>query len=92
MNRKTIKINNTEFLIGVPYTFIMEFTSRYKDITTENGNIRSIRISPFEQWNAFMMKKVNEGNRIIQNVAFRNVYGDDDPNTIAVKFEVIYTE
>lgn len=41
MNRKTIKINNTEFLIGVPYTFIMEFTSIYKDITTENGNIRS---------------------------------------------------
>ena len=89
MKNKTIKINNNEFIIGVPYTFILEFTARYKEITTKIGDAMGVRISPYEQWNNFMMRKVNEGNRIIQNVTFNNIY--DDPNTIAVKFEIVYT-
>lgn len=93
MNHKTIKINDNEYLIGVPYTFFKIFRDKYKDIITTDGKGRSIRISPYEQWNAFMMRKVNEGNRIIQNVSFNRAYEDDDPeHTIAVKFEVIYTE
>lgn len=93
MTRKTIKIENTEVIIGIPYTFIKVFAVKNKDINTDDGNIEHVRISPYDQWNAFMRRKVNEGNRIIQNVNFTKIYGDDDPDhAIAVKFEVIYTE
>lgn len=92
MNRKTIKINDKEFLIGVPYTFFKLFAPEFKNIVTEDGHEASIRISPYEQWNAFMMRKVNEGNRIIQNVTVTKISGDDPNSTIAIKFEVIYTE
>lgn len=93
MKNKIIKLNDAEFIIGIPYTYILIFVKKYKDITNEDGDTDHISISPYSQWNAFMKRKINEGNRIIQNVNFTKLYGDDDDNhTIAVKFEVIYYE